>query len=149
MLSLWFSHDSCFLLFLVIDQWLLSLFKYTFNWFWTLGMISGINRAILVWNQLIKQLGAWGNRYLLMGNRFPKCKIQIFRPLTRGESVLPWGDSVPSEHTGILGAKPFRGESVPPWGGGIGSLWAIWNFWLWIGSKYFVKLFWNCFMIKT
>ncbi|KAE8654354.1 Retrovirus-related Pol polyprotein from transposon TNT 1-94 [Hibiscus syriacus] len=27
------------------------------------------------------------------------------------------GESVPSEHSGNLGAKPFRGESVPPWGG--------------------------------
>ncbi|KAE8666409.1 Arginase 1 [Hibiscus syriacus] len=41
--------------------------------------------------------------------------------LFRGESVPPMGESVPSEHSGNLGAKPFRGESVPPMGG-IGSL---------------------------
>ncbi|KAE8678212.1 hypothetical protein F3Y22_tig00111429pilonHSYRG00005 [Hibiscus syriacus] len=38
-----------------------------------------------------------------------------------GESVPPMGESVPSEHSGNLGVKPFRGNRYPLWKG-VGSL---------------------------
>ncbi|KAE8665641.1 NAD(P)-binding Rossmann-fold superfamily protein [Hibiscus syriacus] len=85
-----------------------------------------VERVFQISNEKAKSLGAsfipWNDLGRFGFGASRSCGLDESDQSGRqGESVPPWGESVPSEHSGNLGAKPFRGESVPPMGG-IGSL---------------------------